>query len=129
MTIIPVTLTQQVGVILNQVFHTKGTINESVPTPEPLIPGRLTKPTRTPFVRWSVTGIKPNLVSIKIVAYSIDGRRIGELARCNAQDVCVRLGRNHIETSDPKGGTVMDFPTTRKHRTFKYVSYSFTAWP
>lgn len=127
MTKSPETLPQQVGAILKNRFNGSVTINETAPTPEPLIPGRLTRPTKVPFLRWSVTG-KGTRVVVKIIAYSTDGKRLVDVAMSSARDARVQAGRNGFETSELKGGTVMDYPNAPRNRQFKYVSYSFTAW-
>ncbi len=122
------TLPQLVGRIIKERFNGSVTINEEVPTPEPLIPGRLTRPTKTAYLRWSCTG-KGNRVVVKIVVYNTDGKRLDEFARDSARDARFTLGQNGLETSDVKKGTVMDYPMALKGRTFKYVSHTFTAWP
>ncbi|GEM_PF-5952650 len=122
------TLPQQVGAILKHLFNTRVYINEVAPTPEPLIPGRLTRPTQAPNLRCSCTGNGTQVI-IKIVVYSTDEERLDEVVETSVRDAKALLGQHGFETNEPKGGTAMDYPNADKHRAFKYVSHTFTAWP
>lgn len=130
MTIVPApaTLPQQVGMILSQTFHVRGTIMETAPAKETLIPGNRFKPTIHPNLRWICIGNGTNRVTVRIVVFSLNGKMLDQVALHEARSAYVMLARSGFETSAISGGEVSEYSAGEKHKSFMYTQYTFTAW-